>query len=91
MAAYQHYDITTAMADTSEDHWIDFMSASSRAKLSASPVTLTSDNVGEYKYGLINFIKAIKIDAEYKDAGGTTRFYTKTPSASEIITDRFCL
>jgi hypothetical protein len=87
MAAYQNYDITTAMADTSEDHWIDFMSASSRAKLSASPVTLTSDNVGEYKYGLINFIKAIKIDAEYKDAGGTTRFYTKTPSASEIITD----
>lgn len=87
MQAYQDYDISTAMADTSEDHWIDFMSATSRAKLTANPATLTSDNIGEYKYGLINFIKAIKIDAEFKDAAGITRFYTKTPAASEIITD----
>jgi hypothetical protein len=85
--AYQNYDITTAMADTSEDHWIDFMSETSRAKLTASPVTLTTDNVGDYKFGLINFMKTIKIDAEYKDASGTTRFYTKTPTAAEIITD----
>jgi len=85
--AYQNYDISTAMADTSEDHWIDFMSATSRAKLTAAPATLTSDNTGDYYYGLINFIKAIKINAEYKDASGTTRFYTKTPAASEIITD----
>ena len=85
--AYQNYDISTAMADTSEDHWIDFMSATSRAKLTAAPATLTSDNTGDYYYGLINFIKAIKIDAEYKDASGTTQFYTKTPAASEIITD----
>jgi hypothetical protein len=75
------------MADTSEDHWIDFMSETSRAKLTASPVTLTSDNVGDYKFGLINFMKPIKIDAEYKDASGTTRFYTKTPTSAEIITD----
>ena len=84
---YVDYDITTAMADTSEDRWIDFMSETSRAKLTASPVTLTTDNVGDYKFGLINFMKTIKIDAEYKDASGTTRFYTKTPTAAEIITD----
>ena len=85
--AYQNYDISTAMADTSEDHWIDFMSATSRAKLTASPTTLTSDNTGNYYFGLINFIKAIKIDAEFKDSSGSTQFYTKTPAASEIITD----
>ena len=85
--AYQNYDITTSMADTSEDHWIDFMSETSRAKLAASPVTLTTDNVGDYKFGLINFMKTIKIDAEYKDAAGVTRFYTKTPTTAEIITD----
>ena len=35
--AYQNYDISTAMADTDENHWIDFMSATSRAKLTANP------------------------------------------------------
>jgi len=86
-AAYGNYDISTAMADTSEDHWIDFMSEASRSKLTANPLTLTTDNIGDYKFGLINFMKTIKIDAEYKDASGTTRFYTKTPTSSEIIND----
>ncbi len=84
--AYQDYDISTAMADTSEDHWIDFMSATSRAKLTANPVTLTSDAVGSYNYGLINFIKAIKINAEFV-LDGQTKLYTKTPTAAEIIND----
>jgi hypothetical protein len=84
---YADYDISTAMADTSEDHWIDFMSATSRGKLSQNPVLLSSDAAGEYRYGLINFMKTIKIDAEFKDSSGMTTLYTKTPQPSEIITD----
>ena len=85
-ADYANYNINAAMADQDPNHWIDFMSAESRAKLSANPVTLTSDQVGSYNYGLINFMTPIKITAEFKDSNGTVRFVTKTPTAAEIKT-----
>jgi len=85
--SYSTYNIDSAMADTDPDHWIDFMDADSRAKLSAKPTVLTSEVVGAYNYGLINFMTPIKVTAEFKDAAGVTRFVTKTPTAAEIITD----
>ena len=84
---YSSYNITSAMADQDTSHWIDFMSAESRAQLFADPTALTSDDIGSYNYGLINFMTPIKVTAEFKDSSGTTQFVTKTPTAAEVKND----
>lgn len=76
-AAYDNYSIAEAKADTNPDHYIDFMTVDGRLKLASQSVTLTAEHAGLYKYGLVNFMRPIKIKAEYYDAANNLLFRTK--------------
>jgi hypothetical protein len=73
-SVYNTYTITEAMADTSADHFVDFLSTEGRAKLA----TASAVDAGTYNYVLLNFMRPIKIQAEFKDGSGTTQYYSKS-------------
>lgn len=81
---YNNYTVSQALNDTTPGRWIDFMSAADRAQV-AKPFQLTSDHIGVYKWGMINFQRPIKITAEFVDTTSATKFYTKTPLPGDII------
>jgi len=81
VSLYNSYTITEATADTNANHFIDFLSAEGRAKLEVSQAISS----GTYNYALINFMRPIKIKAEFKDPSGTLIHRTK---AGGTIVDR---
>lgn len=79
---YNSYTVTEALADTSENHFVDFMTAEGRARLQ-SPVTA---DAGTYNYGKINFFRPIRIKAEFMAPGATTpTWYTRDTSLGTIV------
>lgn len=73
VSLYNSYSITEATSDTDENHFIDFLSEAGRAKLEVA----ASVSAGTYNYALINFMRPIKMKAEFKDTTGTTIHRTK--------------
>ncbi len=73
VSLYNSYTITEATADTDPNHFIDFLTEEGRAKLEVS----TAVSSGTYNYALINFMRPIKMKAEFKDTTGTTIHRTK--------------
>lgn len=71
---YNSYTITEASTDTDPNHFIDFLTEEGRARLEVSQAV----DSGTYNYALINFMRPIKIKAEFKNTSGTTLHRTKS-------------
>lgn len=71
---YNTYSITEAKADSDTSHYIDFLDETSRQQLEQA----TSVSAGTYNYALINFMRPIKIEAEFVSPSRGTVHYTKS-------------
>ncbi|MEK7692517.1 MAG: hypothetical protein AAB425_16005 [Bdellovibrionota bacterium] len=68
MSAYDTYLVEQAALDTNPAHYIDIMDSESKSRLNQK----TPLAAGEYNYGIITWMKPIKLNAEVTLNNGTT-------------------
>ncbi len=81
---YNEYTVSDALNDEDEGHFIDLVSEAGREQLASTPTSLTSAMIGDYHYGVIDYMRPIRMKAEFKNSDGEVVAYTKTPTTSQI-------
>jgi hypothetical protein len=71
-----------ARADTSEN-FIDLMSRDDRSRLSTT-TSISESDVGEYRWGLVDWYLPIKVRAELERIGNSDKLYTKDGVTSAV-------
>jgi len=66
---YRDYVLSSALTDTTPGRFVDLMTAEGQAAL-RNPATAESAPAGTYRYGLINFLRPIRVTAEFPVVGG---------------------
>ncbi|MBM4378344.1 MAG: hypothetical protein FJ086_03450 [Deltaproteobacteria bacterium] len=64
---YRDYLVSSALADTTPGRYVDLLTPEGRAALKDPPGPVPA---GTYRYGLINFLRPIRITAEFPVLGG---------------------
>jgi hypothetical protein len=82
---YDGYLVDQALVDTTEGRFIDLMTEAGRAEL-RNPTRASPVAAGTYRFGMINFLRPIRVNAEFLAVGDpNSRVYTRaTTSTTEL-------
>jgi hypothetical protein len=74
---YRDYVLSSALTDSTPGRFVDLMSAEGQATL-RNPATAEPAPAGTYRYGLINFLRPIRVTAEFPVVGGQANDVVRT-------------
>ena len=80
---YRDYVLSTALTDTTPGRFVDLMTAEGQAAL-RNPATAEPAPVGTYRYGLINFLRPIRVTAEFPVLGSTSGEVVRTRATTSV-------
>ena len=80
---YRDYTVSDALSDTTPGRYVDLMTEAGRAALRAAP---NADPVpaGTYRYGLVNFLRPIRVTAEFPVVGGQPGDVVRTRTTASV-------